>query len=148
LCRNIRDVPRTEITLQPAEKETLTMAKDQTRRLSPAQIQINKNDFAALKAITDYAPANSTYKVEAIQGVETDLNSKQQHEAQIAATQAAARDDAVAKEWEHHNLMLGARDQVVAQFGRDSNEAQAVGLKKKSEYKSPGRKSTKSTPTK
>jgi hypothetical protein len=31
--------------------------------------------------------------------------------------------------------MLGAKDQIVAQFGRDSNEAEAVGLKKKSEYK-------------
>jgi hypothetical protein len=36
--------------------------------------------------------------------------------------------------------VLGAKDQVIAQFGRDSNEAQAVGLKKKSERKPPARK--------
>ena len=36
--------------------------------------------------------------------------------------------------------MLGSRDQVVAQFGKDSNEVQAVGRKKVSEYKKPVRK--------
>jgi len=35
--------------------------------------------------------------------------------------------------------MLGAKKQVLAQFGDDSDQAQAVGLKKKSEYKAPTR---------
>jgi hypothetical protein len=35
---------------------------------------------------------------------------------------------------------------VVAQFGPDSNEAQAMKLKKKSEYKNPTRKGGGSTP--
>lgn len=116
------------------------MGKNETRRLRPAQIQINKDNFAALKAIGNYAPANPAFKVDVINTAQSDLNSSQQLESQTIAAQAAARDDAVAKEWQHHNLMLGARDQVVAQYGRDSNEAQAVGLKKKSEYKKPGRK--------
>jgi hypothetical protein len=34
------------------------------------------------------------------------------------------------------------KDQVTAQFGRDSNEVQALGLKKASERKSPQRKKT------
>ncbi len=60
-------------------------------------------------------------------------------EAQAAAALAAARDNAVAAEWEFHNLMLGAKDRVIAQFGRDSNEVQAIGLKKASERKAPTR---------
>jgi hypothetical protein len=36
--------------------------------------------------------------------------------------------------------MLGVKDQVTAQFGRDSNEVQAIGLKKASERKAPQRK--------
>lgn len=119
------------------------MAKNETRRLNPAQIQTNKKDLAALKNISNYAPANSAYKVEAITAVDSELDASGTLESQTIAAAAAARDDRVAVEWKHHNLMLGARDQIVAQFGRDSNEAQAVGLKKKSEYKSPGRKSTK-----
>lgn len=116
------------------------MAKNETKRLRPAQVQTNKDSFAALKNIADYAPANPAYTVAKIQSSETGLNNKAQLESQANAAAAAARDDSVANEWEHHNLLLGARDQVVAQYGRDSNEAQAVGLKKKSEYKTPGRK--------
>ena len=36
--------------------------------------------------------------------------------------------------------MLGVKDQVTAQFGRDSNEVQALGLKKVSERKAPRRR--------
>jgi hypothetical protein len=53
---------------------------------------------------------------------------------------ATARDNAVTAEREFHNLMLGAKDQVTAQFGRDSNEVQALGLKKASERKPPRRR--------
>ena len=124
------------------------MAKNETKRLRPAQIQLNKDHFANLQKIPAYAPANPAYTTTLIGASETQLNTDGTAEAQANAAQASARDNAVASEWKHHNLMLGARDQIVAQFGRDSNEAQMVGLKKKSERKSPGRKSTKTTPTK
>jgi hypothetical protein len=52
----------------------------------------------------------------------------------------AARDDATAAEWEFHNALLEAKNQVKAQYGPDSNELQGLGLKKKSEFKSPGPK--------
>lgn len=48
----------------------------------------------------------------------------------------------MAAEWQFHNLILGMRDQVTAQFGRNSNEVQFVGRKKTSEYR---RRSTKET---
>ena len=51
----------------------------------------------------------------------------------------------VAAEWARHNLVLGMRTQVKAQFGDDSNELQSVGLKKKSEYK---KKTSKKAATK
>lgn len=124
------------------------MAKNETKRVRPSQVQTNKDDFANLKALSGYAPANPAYKVDLIQASENKLDADAQTEAQTIVAAKNARDNAVASEWAHHNLMLGARDQVVAQFGRDSNEAQAVGLKKKSEYKSPGRKSKKGDPTK
>ena len=124
------------------------MAKNETKRLRPAQIQLNKDHFANLKKIAAYAPANPAYTLTLIDASETAMNADGAAEAQALAAAAAARDTAVASEWKHHNLMLGARDQIVAQFGRDSNEAQMVGLTKKSERKSPGRKPTKPTPTK
>ncbi|HEV7375319.1 MAG TPA: hypothetical protein VGN95_11420 [Pyrinomonadaceae bacterium] len=116
------------------------MAKDESKRLNPALVESDKTSFAALQAISNYAPANPTYAMAAITTAQTELTAAQQAEAQAAAAAATARDNAVAKEWAFHNLVLGARDQVVAQFGRDSTEVQAVGLKRVSEFKTRQRK--------
>ena len=66
-------------------------------------------------------------------------------EAEINAQNAldSARDNAAAAEWDFHNTMLGVKDQVVAQYGKDSNELQSMGLKKASERKAPKRKAKK-----
>lgn len=111
------------------------MAKDQSKRLNAASIEADKAAFAALQAVTNYAPANRDYALPALAAAQNELAATQQAEAQAAAALATARDVTVAKEWAFHNLLLGAKDQVVAQFGRDSNEVQAIGLKKVSEYK-------------
>lgn len=124
------------------------MAKNETKRLKPALLQADKDSFAALQANDKYAPANPKYSLTAIGAAHDGVGSAQKTESQAIAAAAAARDDATGKEWEFHNLMLGAKDQVLAQFGRDSNEAQALGLKKKSEYKARAKKSSKGTPTK
>jgi hypothetical protein len=44
--------------------------------------------------------------------------------------------------------MLGAKVQVEAQFGPDSDEYASLRLKKKSEYKSPARRTQKVEPAK
>ena len=120
------------------------MAKDQSKRLTPAVIETDKASFAALQAIPSYTPANTTFAMAAITSAKAELDAAQQAEAQSAAAAATARDNANAKEWAFHNLVLGAKDQVVAQFGRDSNEVQEVGLKRTSEYKT--RRSRTKTP--
>ena len=121
------------------------MAKNETKRITPQQLQLDKDAFAALQTTAGYTPANTAYALPLITTVHTSLGTAQQLEAQANAAAAAARDNAVALEWEFHNLMLGAKDQVIAQFGRDSNEAQGVGLKKKSEYKARTRKAAGTT---
>lgn len=124
------------------------MAKDQSRRIAPNVLEADRNGLAALQAIADYAPANPTFELTKILNAQTQLAEAQRVEAQTAAAAAAARDNAVAKEWEFHNLMIGAKDQVMAQFGRDSNEVQALGLKKLSERRSPVRRSAVEAPSK
>ena len=116
------------------------MAKDESKRLNPTLLESDKVSLAALQAITGYAPANPAFALSALTTAQTELNAAQQAEAQAAAEAATARDNAVAKEWAFHNLMRGAKDQVVAQFGRDSTEVQAVGLKRASEFKPRSRK--------
>jgi hypothetical protein len=100
-----------------------------------------------LQTVAGYAPANPAYALTAVTAAQSSLNAAQQAEAQAVAAAAAARDDAVAQEWAFHNLMLGVKDQIRAQFGKDSNEVQAIGLKRRSEYKRPtSRPKKESTP--
>jgi hypothetical protein len=110
------------------------MASNPTRRIPPTQLQADRDAFDALTAIPNYAPANPAYSVAAITAKRQAMTDKQAAETQAAAAAAAARDDATSSEWDYHNDMLGAKDQVGAQFGKDSNEYQSLGLKKKSEY--------------
>jgi hypothetical protein len=117
------------------------MAKDETRRLQPSIVQEDRDTLAAVANIANYQPNNPAWALDKLQAALTEMTQGQVDERQQRAAAAAARDDAVAQEWAFHNLMLNAKDQVIAQYGRDSNEAQSVGLKKKSERKSPTRKS-------
>ncbi|HJR08325.1 MAG TPA: hypothetical protein VJ842_13780 [Pyrinomonadaceae bacterium] len=112
---------------------------NKNNRLKPSLLEADRNTLAALQAVTGYAPANASFSVAELTTLQAEMLSAQTAETQAAAALATARDEAVAKEWEYHNRILGVKDQVVAQFGRDSNEVQAIGLKKASERKAPTR---------
>ena len=116
------------------------MAKNETKRIKPALLQTDKECFAAIETLGGYSPINARYELKGLRKMREDLSEAHQAEAQAMSAAAIARQNAMAREWEFHSLMLGAKDQVVAQFGRDSNEAEAVGLKKKSDYKTRSRK--------
>ena len=116
---------------------------NQSRRLSPSQIAEDEEAFAALKAIANYAPANPAYSLAAIEAAYQKLQDARTAEVQADAAAKAASDNVVEKQSNFHNLIQGTKDQVTAQFGRNSDEVQAIGLKKASEYKAPQRKSKK-----
>ena len=119
------------------------MAKNQNRRLTPAQLQADTDALTALQTFNDYNPSNAAYAKDA--GAAKQSNMKAAQEAELAAQNAldSARDAANTAEWEFHNLMLGFKEQVIAQYGKDSDQVQSLGLKKKSEYKAPKRKTKK-----
>ncbi|HEX8922292.1 MAG TPA: hypothetical protein VF766_12520 [Pyrinomonadaceae bacterium] len=120
------------------------MAKNQSKRLPPGKIEADESGFAALQAIKSYTPINPTYSLDAVRRTHLELENLRSRWAQAQAALAATRNETVAKEWEFHNLMLGVKEQIIAQFGKDSGEVQALGLKRKSEYKPPRRKSLSS----
>ena len=115
----------------------------QSRRLSPSLIAEDEEAFAALKAIANYAPANPAYAIAAIEQAYQEFQAARTAEVQADAAAKAASDNVVEKQANFHNLMLAAKDQVTAQFGRNSNQSQSVGRKKPSERKSPQRRSKK-----
>ncbi|HUQ31141.1 MAG TPA: hypothetical protein VM095_03430 [Pyrinomonadaceae bacterium] len=104
---------------------------NQAKRLKPAQIQEDMEAFAALRAVTYYSPVDPAYSPWAIAGMQASVEAAERAEAQAVAAAEAARVEAIAREWEFHNLMEGAKSQIVAQFGSNSHEAKAVrGTKK------------------
>ncbi|CAN5512323.1 hypothetical protein BH10ACI1_BH10ACI1_12410 [soil metagenome] len=117
------------------------MAINKTKRLRPSVLQADIDAYAALQAIGDYRPANDGFNAANGTSAKTAMETKQTEEVQKQAAADAANDDAVAAEWAFHDYILGVKDQVKAQYGKDSNELQSLGLKKKSEYKT-GRRSS------
>ena len=116
------------------------MAKNETRRIRPATLQADRDALAAIAGIAGYTPANADYALAKLQLAQAGMDNEQEIETQKFADADAARDDATAAEWDFHNSILGAKAQVKAQFGDDSNEWQALGLTKKSEIASPSAK--------
>lgn len=116
------------------------MAKNQTRRMTSAVLGADREAFDALQGIAGYAPANQAYKTEAVKAARDRMDDLLRDATQAEAAAVAKRDAATAAEWEFHNAMLGAKVQVEAQFGPNSDEFASLGLKKKSDYKSPARR--------
>lgn len=111
------------------------MAKQGKKRLQKNVLQEDLDAYAALQALADYTPANPAFSLAAITAVKTSMNGKQTTEVQKQNAADAARDDAADEEWNFHDMILGGKDQVKAQFGPNSNEYQSLGLKKKDEYR-------------
>ncbi len=116
------------------------MPDPKTRSIKPALLAADRQSFAALQNVTGYAPANPAYSVASATQSLTDLDAKLAKVAQAEAAAKAARDEAVAAAWAFHDIIIGVKDSVSAQFGKDSNEVQTVGRKKQSEYKKSTRK--------
>lgn len=116
------------------------MAKNQNDRIRPAQLQADLDTLTAMRSFSDYTPANPAFALQKLESGLTGMKSAQDAELAAQNTLASARDSAAAAEWELHDLLLGAKDQVVAQYGSHSDQVQSLGLKKKSEYKAPKHK--------
>jgi len=118
----------------------MKMAKDEVKRQAPSILQADVNALSALKNIENYSPINPACRLDNVISQHTDMINKQELETQAEKAWKTARDEANDAEWAYHNIILEVKEQVIAQFGKDSNQLQSLGLKKKSEYKRPTKK--------
>lgn len=121
------------------------MARNENVRLQARILQADADAYLACQAIVGYHPANPAYSLAAATASHESMRAAREAERHAQNALAAARDAAVAAQWKHHNLILGIKDQIIAQFGADSDEAASLGRKKKSERKAPTRTARTST---
>jgi hypothetical protein len=105
------------------------------RKLSPKELQVDLDAFAALEALSDYKESNPAFSKANALAAKTKMQTDETAHVQSIAAEKAARDTKVDSQWAFHDLMIGVKRQTEAQYGEDSNEVQSLGLKKKSEYK-------------
>jgi hypothetical protein len=113
------------------------MAKDQQRKLPLKKLSNNQVTYNALKAVKGYSPSNDDYSLANMEKRHDNMVAAQSNKAQAEAALKTARDLEVEAEWNFHNALLQCKDLVKGQFGKNSNEAQALGLKKPVDYKKP-----------
>ncbi|MBD2258438.1 hypothetical protein [Pseudanabaena sp. FACHB-2040] len=112
-----------------------------TRRLPGKVIEADINALNGLGTVTKYIPVRSEATPEALKDVYETMLAKQQKETELTVTLKAAADAVRQAEWDFHNAVLAMKESIKGQFGPDSDAAQAVGYKKKSEYKRRRRRS-------
>lgn len=120
------------------------MADKKTKQLKPSILQEDLEAYAGMQGIAGYKPSNASFNAAEGSTLKTNMEASQTKAVQSQAQADADRDKKVADEWAFHDFIRNMRIQVKAQYGEDSDEVAAVGLKKKSEYKSP--KAKKPTP--
>jgi hypothetical protein len=116
------------------------MALDQNRRPSPEGIKADRAALVAIRELRDFAPVNPAHSAEAMSALEQVLTQAEQEELRLQNALASARDRTTAAAWALRNSMLGAKSQVIAQYGADSDAVQSLGLKKKSDRRRPSRR--------
>ncbi len=119
------------------------MAFNQSRRLRAEDLEADREAIIAVQSISNYKPINPAYSTQALADLSAARDRAQHDEIRTQQLLATARDTARATEWAMHNSVIGARTQIRAQFGDDSNEVQAMGLKKRSDRKRPASRATR-----
>ncbi|MEH2327567.1 hypothetical protein [Nostoc sp.] len=95
----------------------------------------------ANQTVSTYNTTRADASTANLQEVYQAMLISQQTETEKLALYHAASDAARLAEWEFHNGVLAMKEVVVrGQYGSDSDQAQAVELKKKSDRKRPTRK--------
>jgi hypothetical protein len=115
-------------------------SQDTTRRLRPQNISQDIISFHGLQTIGAYDTTRSDASATNLQQAYQAMLVQQQAETERLALYRAAADAARLAEWEFHNAVLAMKEVVRGQYGSDSDQAQAIGLKKKSDRKRPIRK--------
>ncbi|MBK7578215.1 MAG: hypothetical protein IPI24_12405 [Ignavibacteria bacterium] len=111
------------------------MAKRTTTRVTQRVLTQDKQIATAVLTLKDYNPANKEFTAQRLREALKELEEATAAEQKALEAVAKAREVSVRIEGEFHELVLGTKRQVLAQYGDDSDEITRLGMKKKSERK-------------
>ncbi len=114
-------------------------SKYPNRKLTNQVLRQDVDAFNGLGSIPNYSTNRDQATAASLQTAYHALQLRRQTEKERQALYQAAVDATREAEWEFHNAVLAMKEVVRGQFGADSNEVRAVGLKKKSDRKRPTR---------
>ncbi len=109
------------------------MARRTTIRVTHKTLAQDREVAKVVLGLKDYNPANKEFTIAKLQEALARFEAAEQAEQEALAAAARARDEAISVENAFHDLVLGVKRQVLAQYGDDSDEIASLGLKKKSE---------------
>ncbi|MDZ7962308.1 MAG: hypothetical protein RMY34_31330 [Aulosira sp. DedQUE10] len=115
-------------------------AQNTTRRLRRQVISQDITSWHGLQTVSSYDTTRADASVAKLQQAYQAMLAQQQAETEKLTLYRAASDAARLAEWEFHNAVLAMKEVIRGQYGSDSDQAQAVGFKKKSDRKRSKRK--------
>ena len=110
-------------------------------RPSTPVLDADRNTLLSLQDLADYQPRNAANSIANLQKLETELTQAEQNVLRLRVALDTARARLVEKSQLFHAQILTAKDEVIVQYGSDSEEVQAIGLKRKSAYRRSTRRS-------
>jgi hypothetical protein len=119
---------------------------DTSKRLRNSIIQDDIKALQGAKGLPNYTPFRSEARTDLLSDLESKMRFAQEAELQAKAQYQAAQNTAQELEWKFHNAILTLKQSVIAQYGDDGNEVEAIGLQKKSDRKRPQRKAKVAQP--
>ncbi len=116
------------------------MSNSALKRISTTVLLEDEDALYGLRTIEGYNPPNKDYTLEIVEADFKEFKAAQEAESGLEKALEAARDTTIRFQHKFHGSVVGARQQVLAIYGGESDEVVAVGLKKKSDRKPPRRR--------
>ncbi|KAB8145908.1 hypothetical protein F8S13_02180 [Chloroflexia bacterium SDU3-3] len=115
------------------------MAKTSRKQISAEQLEEDRAVIIALKQLPGYAPAQGTPTVDDLIAKNQQVEANQEDLSSSQQAVVVARSKLQISISDLHEDVMRSKAQVIAQYGRDSDEVRSLGLKRLSDRKRPVR---------
>lgn len=113
------------------------------RKISPKVLRKDMETHDAIQGFATYSPTNPSITHESLSDLSAKVNALRTKSVQTETTYNATIESLRSAERAFHDAIMTSKVAVLGQYGKDSNEAKAIGLKRTSERKQPKRKAVK-----